>query len=238
MSIDLLLVEDEPSVREMIVFALADTGWSIREAADASRALEAIQERHPDVILLDWMLPGMSGVDFIRVVRRESALKDIPIIMLTARTAEDDRVDGLDAGADDYICKPFSPRELRARITALLRRIGKGEGDGILQAGALRLDLDSHQVSLADSPLELGPTEFRILHFFMAHPERAYTREQMLDNIWGRNVFIEERTIDVHIRRLRKALEPFGYASCIQTVRTVGYRFSVRGLTVTDGGGG
>ena len=236
MTVDLMLVEDESSVREMIVFALADTGWRIREAADASKALEMIQAQRPDLVLLDWMLPGMSGVDLVRILRRESGMREIPVIMLTARTAEDDRVDGLDAGADDYICKPFSPRELRARITALLRRIGKGEVNAVLQAGALRLDAVSHEVTLAGRSLELGPTEFRILHYFMANPERAYTREQMLDNIWGQNVFIEERTIDVHIRRLRKALEPFGYASCIQTVRTVGYRFSVRGVDKGDDG--
>ncbi len=234
MTIDLLLVEDEASVREMIVFALADTGWRIREAADATKALEAIRGQRPDLVLLDWMLPGMSGVDLVRVLRREAVTKEIPVIMLTARTAEDDRVDGLDAGADDYICKPFSPRELRARITALMRRLGRVDTNGVLQAGALRLDADGHEVTLDGRSLELGPTEFRILHFFMSHPERAYTREQMLDNIWGRNVFIEERTIDVHIRRLRKVLEPFGYASCIQTVRTVGYRFSLRGLAAAE----
>lgn len=234
MTTDLLLVEDEAAVREMIVFALAETGWRIREAADGSRALDAIRERRPDLVLLDWMLPGMSGVDLIRILRRDAGLREIPVILLTARTAEDDRVDGLDAGADDYVCKPFSPRELRARIAALLRRVGKRGGDGAFHAGELRLDPQGHEVTLAGRTLDLGPTEFRILHFFMSHPDRAYTREQMLDNIWGRNVFIEERTIDVHIRRLRKVLEPFGYASCIQTVRTVGYRFSLRGIDRDD----
>ncbi len=230
MSVSLLIVEDEHAVRDMISFSLADTGWDIRAVADASAALNQMRDLPPDVIVMDWMMPGMSGVDLLRVLRRDSALRDIPVIMLTAKADEDDRVSGLDAGADDYLCKPFSTRELRARIAALLRRSGQKQASSLLQAAGLLIDTESHQVSLYGQVIELGPTEFRILHFFMAHPERAYSREQLLDNIWGQNVFIEERTIDVHIRRLRKVLEPLGYAGCIQTVRTVGYRFSVREL--------
>lgn len=230
MSVSLLVVEDEQSVRDMISFSLAETGWDIRQAVDASAALNAMRQSPPDILLLDWMMPGMSGVDLLRVLRRDASLRTIAVILLTARSGEDDRVKGLDAGADDYICKPFSTRELRARITALLRRSGQQQGTLVLQAGNLLLDTSSHRVTLDGHMLDLGPTEFRILNFFMAHPERAYSREQLLDNIWGQNAFIEERTIDVHIRRLRKVLEPLGYAACIQTVRTVGYRFSMQAL--------
>jgi two-component system phosphate regulon response regulator PhoB len=223
----LLLVEDERPVREMLKFALADDAYEILEAADASEGLALLKGQRPDLILLDWMLPGMSGVDFARRVRRDAASRDIPIILLTARSEEDDKVRGLQ-DADDYITKPFSTRELRARIQAVLRRVLPPDQQEVIQAGALSLDPVAHRVTVNGQPVGLGPTEFRLLHFFMAHPERVYSREQLLDNVWGQNVYVEERTVDVHIRRLRKALEPHRYDRNIQTVRAVGYRFSTR----------
>jgi two-component system phosphate regulon response regulator PhoB len=223
----LLLVEDERPVRDMLKFALAEDAYDIVEAADASEGLAILKDQRPDLILLDWMLPGMSGVDFARRLRRDAASRDIPIILLTARSGEDDKVRGLQE-ADDYITKPFSTRELRARIRAVLRRLQPGDSQDVLQAGALSLDPVAHRVAAGGDAVALGPTEFRLLHFFMAHPERVYSREQLLDNVWGRNVYVEERTVDVHIRRLRKALEPHGLDRNVQTVRAVGYRFSLR----------
>jgi len=223
----LLLVEDERPVREMLKFALADDSYEILEAADASEGLALLKGNRPDLILLDWMLPGMSGVDFAKRVRRDAANRDIPIILLTARSEEDDKVKGLQ-DADDYITKPFSTRELKARIQAVLRRVLPGDHSDIIQAGGLSLDPVAHRVTVHGGPVALGPTEFRLLNFFMSHPERVYSREQLLDNVWGQNVYVEERTVDVHIRRLRKALEPHGYDRNIQTVRAVGYRFSTR----------
>ena len=228
MPLHLLLVEDEAPLREMLRFALADEDYEISEAADAGEALACLRERRPDLILLDWMLPGMSGIEFLRRVRREAAFQDIPVIMLTARGEEDDRVRGLEEGADDYLCKPFSTRELKARIQAVLRRGGEARPAAPLAVRGLLLDPVGHQVTVDGAPLELGPTEFRLLHFFMRHPERVFSREQLLDNVWGRNVYVEERTVDVHIRRLRKILARHGYDRYIQTVRTVGYRFSTQ----------
>jgi len=203
-----------------------------------------IAERVPDLILLDWMLPGMSGLDLARRLRREDLTRDVPIIMLTARGEETDRVGGLEAGVDDYVVKPFSPRELIARINAVMRRTHGVDGDGIVSAGALRIDSDAHRVYVRQSasaaaaqggPAEaahetivpIGPTEYRLLHFFMTHPERVYSRSQLLDYVWGGSVYVEERTIDVHIRRLRKTLEPYGCQDLVQTVRGAGYRFSL-----------
>ena len=228
MNMHVLLVEDEAPLREMLRFALADVASTVSEAADADAAFARLREARPDLILLDWMLPGMSGIEFMRRLRREAAWRDIPVIMLTARGEEDDRVQGLEAGADDYLVKPFSTRELKARMQAVLRRAGRGEEEaGLpLRAGDLCLDPASHQVSVAGRSLNLGPTEFRLLHFFMRHPGRVHSRTQLLDHVWGRDVYVEERTVDVHIRRLRKALAPHGYDRLIQTVRTVGYRFS------------
>ncbi|HWS26550.1 MAG TPA: phosphate regulon transcriptional regulator PhoB [Xanthomonadales bacterium] len=221
-----LVVEDETAIREMIAFALKRAALLPMLAEDARTAQHLIAERLPDLILLDWMLPGASGLEFARRLRREELTREIPIIMLTARGEEDDRVLGLDAGVDDYIVKPFSTRELIARIRAVLRRT-QPHGDGqTISLGGLTLDTLSHRVFAHDKPVQLGPTEYRLLAFFMTHPERVYTRGQLLDNVWGSGVYVEERTVDVHIRRLRKSLEPCGLEDYIQTVRGAGYRFS------------
>jgi two-component system phosphate regulon response regulator PhoB len=221
-------VEDERPIREMVMFALASAGYEAQEAADARQAQAVIAERLPDLILLDWMLPGISGIDFARRLKKEDLTRELPIIMLTARAEEEDKVQGLESGADDYITKPFSPRELVARIRAVMRRGGPAAEDEILRAGGLSLDLASHRVSAGETLLEMGPTEYRLLEFFMSHPERVYSRGQLLDRVWGSNVYVEERTVDVHIRRLRKVLEPQGHDALIQTVRGTGYRFSTR----------
>ncbi len=224
----ILIVEDEQPIREMVMFSLAGAGFEVQEAADARQAQACIAERPPDLILLDWMLPGISGIDFARRLKREDLTRELPIIMLTARAEEEDKVQGLESGSDDYITKPFSPRELVARIRAVLRRGGPGAEDEMLRANGLSLDLASHRVSAGETPLDVGPTEYRLLEFFMSHPERVYSRGQLLDRVWGSNVYVEERTVDVHIRRLRKVLEPHGYDALIQTVRGAGYRFSTR----------
>ena len=224
----LLVVEDESAIRDMVGFTLERAGFEWGGAADVSEADQQLNNREPDLIILDWMLPGISGVDFAKRVRRNASTKDIPIIMLTARSEEDDRIKGLDAGADDYICKPFSPRELIARVKAVLRRSSSGETEKVLQIDGLRLDATSHRVSIENDSVDMGPTEFRLLHFFMTHPERVYSRGQLLDNVWGNNVYIEDRTVDVHIRRLRKVLASHGYDTLIQTVRGAGYRFSAQ----------
>ncbi len=224
----ILLVEDEQPIREMVAFALSNAGYQVHEAADARQAQVCIAERLPELILLDWMLPGTSGIDYARRLKREELTRDLPIIMLTARTEEEDKVQGLESGADDYVTKPFSPRELVARIRAVLRRGGPAGEDEILRAGDLTLDLASHRVSTGDTLIDMGPTEYRLLEFFMSHLDRVYSRGQLLDRVWGSNVYVEERTVDVHIRRLRKALEPHGFDTLIQTVRGAGYRFSTR----------
>lgn len=224
----ILIVEDEQPIRDMVMFALNDAGFEVREAADARQAQASIAERLPDLILLDWMLPGLSGIDFARRLKREELTRDLPIIMLTARAEEEDKVQGLESGSDDYMTKPFSPRELVARIRAVLRRGGSAAEDELLHANGLTLDFASHRVSAGEILLEMGPTEYRLLEFFMSHPERVYSRSQLLDRVWGSNVYVEERTVDVHIRRLRKVLEPHGYDALIQTVRGAGYRFSTR----------
>jgi two-component system phosphate regulon response regulator PhoB len=224
----ILLVEDEQPIREMVVFALTNAGYEVYEAADARQAQICIAERLPDLILLDWMLPGISGIDYARRLKKDELTRELPIIMLTARAEEEDKVQGLESGTDDYVTKPFSPRELVARIRAVLRRGGPAGEDEILRANGLTLDLASHRVSTGEMLLEMGPTEYRLLEFFMSHPERVYSRGQLLDRVWGSNVYVEERTVDVHIRRLRKALEPHGFDALIQTVRGSGYRFSTR----------
>ncbi|MCB1602112.1 MAG: phosphate regulon transcriptional regulator PhoB [Lysobacterales bacterium] len=221
-----LVVEDETAIRDMIAFALKRASLVPMLAEDARTAQHLIADRLPDLVLLDWMLPGTSGLEFARRLRREELTREIPIIMLTARGEEDDRVMGLDAGIDDYIVKPFSTRELVARIRAVLRRT-QPHGDGqTISLGGLTLDTLSHRVFANDRPVQLGPTEYRLLAFFMTHPERVYTRSQLLDNVWGSGVYVEERTVDVHIRRLRKSLEPCALEEYIQTVRGAGYRFS------------
>jgi two-component system phosphate regulon response regulator PhoB len=222
----ILIVEDEPAIRDMVAFALRKAGMEPAHAADARSAQGMIAERVPDLILLDWMLPGMSGLDLARRLRREELTRDVPIIMLTARGEETDRVGGLEAGVDDYVVKPFSPRELIARINAVMRRTHGVDGDGNVSVGALRIDSDAHRVFANDTIVPIGPTEYRLLHFFMTHPERVYSRSQLLDYVWGGSVYVEERTIDVHIRRLRKTLEPYGCQDLVQTVRGAGYRFS------------
>ena len=225
---NILLVEDEQPIREMVVFALTNAGYEVYQAADARQAQVCIAECLPDLILLDWMLPGISGIDYARRLKKDELTRELPIIMLTARAEEEDKVQGLESGADDYVTKPFSPRELVARIRAVLRRGGPAGEDEILRANGLTLDLASHRVSAGETLLEIGPTEYRLLEFFMSHPERVYSRGQLLDRVWGSNVYVEERTVDVHIRRLRKVLEPHGHDVLIQTVRGAGYRFSIR----------
>lgn len=223
----ILVVEDEVAIRDMLMFNLGRAGYDVQPAINGYEARAAIIDRHPDVVLMDWMLPDVSGLELTRQLKRNPQTRDIPVIMLTARAEEDDRVAGLDGGADDYVTKPFSPRELEARIKALLRRTPGGR-DEILAAGALQLDRASHRVTVGDAEISLGPTEYRLLDFFMRHPDRVYSRSQLLDRIWGGNVYVEERTVDVHIRRLRKALIEFEYDKLIQTVRGSGYRFSPR----------
>ncbi|WP_449447575.1 phosphate regulon transcriptional regulator PhoB [Thermomonas brevis] len=226
----ILIVEDEPAIRDMLAYALRKGDYAPLLAGDAREAQERIAERVPDLILLDWMLPGTSGLELARRWRREALTRDIPIIMLTARGEENDRVGGLEAGVDDYVVKPFSARELLARIRAVLRRSREDDDDGSVQVGALRIDGAAHRV-FADldgtaHPIQMGPTEYRLLHFFMTHAERVYTRTQLLDHVWGGSVYVEERTVDVHIRRLRKTLEPHALDPMVQTVRGAGYRFS------------
>lgn len=224
----ILIIEDDAGVREMARFLLEQSDYQVAEAADAERARHRIADHPPALILLDWMLPGLSGIDFARQLKRDSATRDIPIIMLTARGEEDDKVRGLESGADDYISKPFSTRELVARIKAVLRRVAPHKGEELLELAGLRLDPVSHRVSIHGQLLELGPTEFRLLHFFLTHQERVYTRGQLLDRVWGTNVYIEERTVDVYMRRLRKLLAPSGHHRLLQTVRGAGYRCSNR----------
>ncbi len=234
MTAKILVVEDEPAIQELIALNLKQAGYSILCVDTVSQANKISNDILPDLVLLDWMLPDMSGVDFAKKLRRESRTKDIPIILLTARTQEIDKITGLDAGADDYITKPFSPRELIARIKAVLRRRLPEISDEIIEIDGLKLDPATHRIYVwqGDDPaqpavLALGPTEFRLLHFLMAHKERVHTRTQLLDRVWGDHVFIEDRTVDVHIRRLRKVLESVGKENLVQTVRGSGYRFSV-----------
>src|ERR1700754_910000 len=225
-----LIVEDERPIREMIAFGLKRAGFEVREAEDCRAARAALADQRPDLVLIDWMLPDMSGLELTRALKRDRETRELPIIMLTARAEEGDKVAGLEGGADDYITKPFSPRELLARINAVLRRAMPAEGAERIDIEGLVLDQSSQRVSSGEKTVALGPTEYRMLAFFMSHPERVYTREQLLDRVWGGNVYVEERTIDVLIRRLRKELEEFGYDRLIQTVRGSGYRFSARPL--------
>lgn len=221
-----LIVEDEAPIRDMIRFALRRADFQVSEAGDAQAARVALADQQPDLVLLDWMLPDVSGVELAREMRRNELTAALPIIMVTARVSEADRVRGLNLGADDYVVKPFSSSELVARVRAVLRRSQPAADDEVLSLHALNLDTASQRVSVGDDAVHLGPTEYRLLQFFMANPERVYSREQMLDRVWGQNVYVEERTVDVHVRRLRKALAPFGFDACVQTVRGSGYRFS------------
>ena len=224
----ILLVEDEAPIREMLGYTLMKAGYTLREAADVEQARPILADDRPDLVLLDWMLPGMSGAEYARRIRSNPDTSDIPIIMLTARGEEADKVRGLDIGADDYVTKPFSTGELLARIRAVMRRSKTRDGEGVVSAKGLTLDPDTVRVTVKGQTVDISPTEFRLLHFFITHPERVYTRDQLLDRVWGQNVYVEERTVDVHIRRLRKILEPYNYNQFIQTVRSVGYRFSTR----------
>ena len=222
----ILVVEDEPSIQELIALNLEQAGQRPLLADSAEQALERIQEELPDLVLLDWMLPGQSGLELARRLRGDARTKTLPIIMLTARGDEEDKLRGLETGADDYITKPFSVKELQARIKAVLRRRAPEITDDAVEYHGLRLDPASHRITGKGKDLAMGPTEFRLLHFFMTHPERVYSRTQLLDQVWGDHVFIEERTVDVHIRRLRSALEKSGHHAFIQTIRGSGYRFS------------
>ncbi|KXW55601.1 phosphate regulon transcriptional regulatory protein PhoB [Ferrovum sp. PN-J185] len=223
---NILLVEDEPAIQDLIAMNLRQAGHIPLTSSDAGEALEKVRETLPDLILVDWMLPGMSGIELIKRIRNNERTRNIPIIMLTARAEENDKLSGLDSGADDYITKPFSIRELNARIKAVLRRRAPQMTEDKVVFKTLTLDPGTYRVSANGIDLNLGPTEFKLLHFFMTHPERVYSRTQILDQVWGDHVFIEERTVDVHIRRLRAALEPSGTADLLQTVRGAGYRLT------------
>lgn len=224
--INVLVVEDEEAIREMLTMALEQAGFNVVALSDALAASQAVEENAPDLILLDWMLPGISGVEWAKRLKRSEALSEIPIILLTARGEEEDKVRGLDAGADDYITKPFSPRELVARIHAVLRRVGKIGKAGKIELGGIVLDAEQHRLHIGTAELTVSPTEFRLLEFFLTHPGRVFSRTQLLDQVWGRSTYIEERTVDVHIRRLRKILAEHQREEFIQTVRGFGYRFS------------
>ena len=222
----ILVVDDDPAIREMIKLALTRGGYEVQEAGNTLDARQTIARQIPDLILLDWMLPGQSGFEFARALQRDSAHRQIPVIMLTARDQEEDKVAALETGADDYVAKPFSVSELLARIKAVLRRTLRDSDEEILETGTLRLDPTTHRVSINNTSLELAPMEFQLLQFFMTHPERVYNRQLLIDRVWGTSVWVEERTVDVHIRRLRKALESSGHDRLVQTVRGSGYRFS------------
>ncbi len=224
----ILIVEDEAPIREMIAFHLTRAGYETVEAEDCRRARELLADERPDLALIDWMLPDMSGLELTRMLKRDNEHEDLAVIMLTARADEYDKVSGLEGGADDYVTKPFSPKELVARIQAVLRR-SKSSGGDVIKAGILELDPAGHRVSAAGNGIQLGPAEYRLLKFFMTHPDRVYSRTQLLDRVWGANVYVEERTVDVHVRRLRKALSDSAADEYIQTVRGAGYRFSTKG---------
>lgn len=226
-TVTILVVEDEVSIRDMIGMSLERAGFRWLAAGSVEEARTLLADNMPDLILLDWMLPGVSGLDFAQQLRRDDITRELPVIMLTARDAEEDMIRGLEGGVDDYLTKPFSTRELVARIKTVLRRSGASDEESIT-IGTLTLESSSHRVRSGEEKIELGPTEFRLLQFFMQHPERVFARDQLLDRVWGRNVYIDDRTVDVHIRRLRKALEPHQAAGLIQTVRGAGYRFSTQ----------
>jgi two-component system phosphate regulon response regulator PhoB len=228
MKANILIVEDESPILELLALNISQAGYNPLRAISAEHAEKLINEALPDIILLDWMLPGMSGIDFAKKLRSNTLTKSIPIIMLTARSDELDKVKGLEVGADDYITKPFSPRELNARIKAVLRRKAPELTEDLLEINGLKLDPISHRVTGNNKPLEMGPTEFRLLHFFMSNAERVYSRSQLLDKVWGSQIFIEDRTVDVHIRRLRNILAQSQHEGLIQTVRGSGYRLSIK----------
>lgn len=224
----ILVVDDESAIRDMLRVALEMADYRVIEATNAQDAHALVIDAKPDLILLDWMMPGVSGIDLARRLKRDDVSADIPVIMLTAKGEEDNKIQGLESGADDYITKPFSPRELVARLKAVLRRAAPGTEGKPIQVNGLCLDPSSHRVSINDTPVDMGPTEYRLLEFFLTHQERAYSRSQLLDQVWGGNVYVEERTVDVHIRRLRKALSIDEHDNFVQTVRGTGYRFSTK----------
>ena len=228
MAVNILLVEDEPAIQQMVGMALRKAGYDVALASDATEAQTQIAGHLPDLMLLDWMLPGISGVEYARQLKKNDLTREVPIIMLTARGEESDKIRGFDSGADDYVTKPFSPRELVARINAVLRRASPHVAAEVIEVGGLHLDAAGHRVTVGGEVLPMGPTEYRLLHFFMTHPERVYSRSQLLDRVWGGDVYVEERTVDVHILRLRKVLAAHGYDRLIQTVRGAGYRFSMQ----------
>ena len=228
MNNSVLIVEDEQEIREMLGFALSRNGFEVGAAASAEEALEQLEGPLPSLLIIDWMLPRMSGIDLARRLRNDEHTAGLPMIMLTARGEETDKLKSFDSGIDDYITKPFSPRELVARMRALLRRTGTPD-DGILRAGDMELDLSSHKLLVRGAAVKVGPTDFRLLELFMRNPDRAFGRSQLLDRVWGRSIYVEERTVDVHVLRLRNTLKPWGLDKLIQTVRGVGYRFSPRG---------
>jgi two-component system, OmpR family, phosphate regulon response regulator PhoB len=226
MPANILIIEDEPAIQELLAINILQAGHNPIRSLSVEQAQAYMRETLPDLIILDWMLPGMSGIDYARKLKSEELTKKIPIIMLTARGEESDRIRGLEVGADDYVTKPFSPKELNARIKAVLRRSSPQMTDDLIELHGLRLDPSTHRVSSNSQSITLGPTEFKLLHFLMSYPERVHSRTQVLDQVWGDRVFVEDRTVDVHIRRLRLALEPTGHQHLIQTVRGIGYRFS------------
>ena len=228
MNNSVLIVEDEQEIREMLGFALSRNGFEVGEAASAEEALEQLEGPLPSLLIIDWMLPRMSGIDLARRLRNDEHTAGLPMIMLTARGEETDKLKSFDSGIDDYITKPFSPMELVARMRALLRRAGTPD-DGILRAGDMELDLNSHKLLVRGAAVKIGPTDFRLLELFMRNPDRAFSRSQLLDRVWGRSIYVEERTVDVHVLRLRNTLKPYGYDKLVQTVRGVGYRFSAPG---------
>ena len=224
----ILVIDDEPAIRDMLQIALDAAGFKVVLAEDAKQAYPIIIDTPPDLILLDWMMPGTTGLELLRRLKRDPLTKNVPIIMLTAKAEEGGKVAGLDSGADDYVSKPFSPRELVARIKAVLRRISEDEVKEIIEAGSIRFDPISHCVTIAGEEITLGPTEYRLLHFFLKHQNRVFSRDQILDFVWGANVYLDERTIDVHIRRLRKSIAVAGCDQYVQSVRGAGYRFFIR----------
>ena len=222
----ILVIDDEPAIRDMLQIALDAAGFKVGLAEDAKQAYPIIIDTPPDLILLDWMMPGTSGIELLRRLRRDEI--NVPVIMLTAKVEEASKIAGLDSGADDYIAKPFSPRELVSRVKAILRRTSEESIKEVIFAGALKLDQLNRRVNIGDTLVSLGPTEYKLLQFFLTHQDRVYTRDQILDNVWGRNVYLDERTVDVHIRRLRRAISIAGHENYVQTVRGAGYRFSIQ----------
>ena len=223
-----LIVDDEAAIREMVSLALETAKFNVLEASDSQEGRAIVIDSQPDVVLLDWMMPGTTGLELLRRLRRDPLTEKIPVILLTAKTSEDSKITGLDSGADDFISKPFSPKELVSRIRAVIRRATVTEPSEPIKVGEMLFDPESHRVSICDEPVEIGPTEYRMLQFFLTHQERVYSRDQILDHVWGPNVYLDERTVDVHIRRLRKAISVAGHEKYVQTVRGAGYRFSTR----------